>query len=260
MSWLGGAGARLRSLVCLGVLPAGVILYSGGAVIAALAGASRSHLDRYYQGFARLCMRVGGTRLEVRGIEKVKPDQAYIVVPNHESNWDPPSLICALSPPLSLRFIVKRQIMAIPVFGQALRRTGSVRVERTNTAGDIERIRAQMAARPLEVSVLFYAEGTRSRDGALHPFRKGAFVTAIGYGLPVLPVGHAGCRAILSPGSIWVRPGPVVVEVGEPIPVAGLELADRDRLRDQAHEAVRALRARARTRVRELGGDPGGID
>jgi 1-acyl-sn-glycerol-3-phosphate acyltransferase len=112
----------------------------------------------------------------------------------------------------------------------------------------------------METSMLFYAEGTRSRDGALHAFKKGAFVTAIAYGLPILPIGHAGCYRIWSPLRFGLRSGPVVVEVGQPIPVEHLAYDDREPLRDQTFEAVRELRARARKRIRELGVEPGGID
>jgi 1-acyl-sn-glycerol-3-phosphate acyltransferase len=117
-----------------------------------------------------------------------------------------------------------------------------------------------MTARRADVSMLFYAEGTRSRDGAFHAFRKGAFVTAIGDQLPVLPVGTAGTRRIWPPLTLRLRSGPVTVEIGPPIPVAGLTLDDRARLRDETHQAVRELRAAARRRLRALGIEPGGID
>ena len=68
--------------------------------------------------------------------------------------------------PMSVRFIVKREIMSIPVFGYALRLTGNARVERTRSVSDIERIKEKMAELPLDASVLFYAERSRSRDGA----------------------------------------------------------------------------------------------
>jgi 1-acyl-sn-glycerol-3-phosphate acyltransferase len=135
-----------------------------------------------------------------------------------------------------------------------------VRVVRTDTQDDVDRIRKQMETQSREVSMIFYAEGTRSRDGALHPFKKGAFVTAISHGLPVLPLGHAGCYRIWPPLTFGIRSGPVVVEIGRPIPVEHLTYDDRDKLRDQTFDAVRELRARARKRVRELGADPGGID
>jgi 1-acyl-sn-glycerol-3-phosphate acyltransferase len=249
----------IRTAVCVLVLPIGLIAYSTRAVLLALLGAPRRRIDRCYTGFARVCLRFGGTELVVRGRENLKPDQAYVIVPNHESNWDAPGLLVALEQ-ISVRFIVKRQIMRIPIFGHALRATGNVRVDRHNTKRDAEAIREGMAERAMDVSVLFYAEGTRSRDGAFHTFKKGAFVTAIHSGLPVLPIGHAGSHRIWTPLSLWIRKLPMVVEIGEPIPVEGLDTDDRDRLCEQTHKTVTSLRLAARKRLREMGHDPGGID
>jgi 1-acyl-sn-glycerol-3-phosphate acyltransferase len=166
----------------------------------------------------------------------------------------------AALPSLRLRAVVKDQAARIPVFGRALLLSGNVRVERTHTAADVQRLREAMAVRRPDVSMLFYAEGTRSRDGAFHPFKKGAFATAIAHQLPILPVGTAGTRRLWPPLTLRLRSGPAIVEIGPPIAVDGLTLDDRDRLRDETHHAVRWLRAAARRRVRALGFEPGGID
>ena len=170
-----------RTAVALLVLPAAIALLSGLVILVALATRSDRKVHRVYLAFARTCLFVGGTKLELSGADHVKPGQAYVVVANHESNWDPPSIIAGL-PGLILRFIVKREMMRIPIFGHALRVSGNVRVERNRTQADVERIRRHMQERPSEVSMLFFAEGTRSRDGALHPFKKGAFATASSHG------------------------------------------------------------------------------
>jgi 1-acyl-sn-glycerol-3-phosphate acyltransferase len=250
---------RLRTAVALVVLPLAILALGGAAIALALAGVANGRIHRLYLLFARICLRVGGTRLHVRGDERARPDQVYVVVCNHESNWDSPCLLAAL-PGLVLRFVAKQEIMRIPVFGHALRATGNVRVLRRQTQGDVARIRSVMEQRDPEVSMLFFAEGTRSRDGALHAFKMGAFTTALAYGLPVLPIGIAGTRPIWPKGLLRLRPGPVAVEVGEPIPVAGLGAGDRNLLRDRSHAAVAELRTRARQRLRDAGSDPGGID
>jgi 1-acyl-sn-glycerol-3-phosphate acyltransferase len=228
-------------------------------MLLALLGAPPAWIDHAYTGFARFALWVAGTRVEVHGLEHLRPGEAHVVVPNHESDWDPVVLMAALKQ-LRLRAVIKEQATRIPLFGPALLRTGNVRVERTDTAADVQRLREAMAARRRDVSMLFYAEGTRSRDGAFHEFRKGAFVTAIAYQLPILPVGTAGTRRVWPPLTLRLQGGPVVVEIGPPIPVAGLTLDDRDRLRNETHEAVRKLRATARRRLRALGVEPGGID
>jgi 1-acyl-sn-glycerol-3-phosphate acyltransferase len=250
---------RLRTALAVAVLPPAIVAVGTTAIALALAGVPNARIHHLYVLFARLCMRVGATRLLVAGDERIRPQQACVVVANHESNWDSPTVVAAL-PRLVIRFVAKQEIMRIPIFGHALRATGNIRVLRKQTHGDVARIQAVMERRDPDVSILFFAEGTRSSDGGLHPFKMGAFATALAHGLPVLPVGIAGTRAIWPKGLLRVRRGAAAVEVGEPIPVDGLGLEDRAALRDRTHAAVADLRARARRRLREAGCDPGGID
>ena len=249
----------LRTAVGLLLLPALLIYASTAVYIGTLFRASSTRLHYFYVWFARACLRVAATKLEVHGLEHLEPGQAYVVVPNHESTWDPPVLVAGL-PQLVLRFIVKKELMRIPIFGNALQHSGNVRVVRAETGGDVERIRHGMEERDPAVSILFFAEGTRARDGALHPFKKGAFITAIAYGLPILPVAHAGNYAIWPKGKLQLRRAPAVIQVGEPIPTDGCKDDDREALRDHTYAAVAKLRSLARQRVRSLGYDPGGVD
>ncbi len=117
-----------------------------------------------------------------------------------------------------------------------------------------------MLQREPGVSMLFYAEGIRSRDGSLRPFKKGAFMAAISEQLPILPVASAGTYLLWTPETVRIRKGTVVMLIGEPISVEGLTVDARDQLREQTRDAVRELRTRARQRLRTLGYDPGGID
>jgi 1-acyl-sn-glycerol-3-phosphate acyltransferase len=229
------------------------------AMLLVLLHLPRRWVDRVYLGFARFALFVAGTRVEVHGLEHVSRHRAYVIVPNHESGWDPVVLVAALAA-LPVRFIAKEQAIRVPLLGRTLLLTGNVRVERANTAADVARIREAMARRPPDVSTIFYAEGTRSRDGALHEFKKGAFATAIAQGMSVLPVATAGTRRIWPPDTMRMRRGPVVVEVGAPIAVEGLTLADRDALRERTRAVVGELRESARRRLRALGYEPGGVD
>ena len=249
----------LRTAVAVVVLPLVILIHSLVAIALALAGVSAARIHRVYVSVSHLCLLVGGTQLVIHGAERIVSGQAYVVVPNHESGWDPMCLLAGL-PRLVMRFIAKRQFMEMPVLGQALRITGNIKVVRTQTKNDVARIQAGMDRRDSGMSILFFAEGTRSRDGALHRFKAGASATALGYGLPILPIGLAGTRPIWETGILRLRRGTVAIEVGEPIPVEGLSAADRKLLCDRAFAAVAALRTRARQCLRALGVDPGGID
>ncbi len=249
----------LRSLFCLVLFSAAVVVCGLRVIVLALAGAPRPRIDRVYFQFARFCTRVAGTRIETYGLENIKPGGAYVIVANHESAFDPLVLMAAVEH-LAVRFVVKKALIRVPIFGHALRASGNVVVERTNTTGDVKRIRDVMSQRDPGVSILFYAEGGRSHDGSLRPFKKGAFRTAISEGLPILPVATAGTFTIWTPDTLRIRKGSAVLEVGEPVPVEGLSFEDHDGLRERVYNAVRELRASARRRCRALGMDPGGID
>lgn len=250
----------LHTAIGLVLIPTALVITCLCMLLAALLGATPERIHRWlYVGFARFAMAVAGTRLRLRGAEHVQPDTAYVVVPNHDSSWDPVLLVYGL-PKLLLRFVAKHELMRIPILGQALRATGNVEVMRHHDRGDANRIQSVMGERHPEVSILFFAEGARSRDGAMSRFKMGAFATAIGYGLPILPIGLAGSRQVLEPLKARLRRGTVAVEVGEPIPTEGYTLERREELRSRCFEAVKALRARARQRLRDEGIDPGGVD
>jgi 1-acyl-sn-glycerol-3-phosphate acyltransferase len=259
LTLLRGIETVLRTALGVLLIPALILLHSLAGIALAVAGARPERIHRVYVSVSRLALWIGGTRLRVGGAGRIEPGRAYVVVPNHESGWDPLSLLAGL-PRLVMRFVAKRQFMDMPVLGQALRLTGNVRVVRAQTQDDIGRIHAVMDRRDPRVSILFFAEGTRARDGALHPFKMGAFATALGYGLPVLPIGLAGTRPIWTSGILRLRRGTVAIEVGEPIPSEGLGMEDRQLLRDRTFAAVAELRSRARQRLRDAGTDPGGID
>lgn len=259
VSVLGSPASLFRAVLCWPLIVPATVAHSATAIARALSGGSTQDVHRSYLGFSRFCMRVGGTHLHVYGANRIEPGQAYVVVSNHESNWDSLALIAGL-PQLALRFVAKRQLLRIPLFGQALQLTGNVIVDRDRSGTDLKRIESQMSVRDHRVSMLFYAEGRRSRDGALHPFKTGAFATALAHKLPILPVAICGTRPIWPPESLRIAPGPAVIEVGEPMRVDGLEWSDRGKLRDRTREAVSSLRASGRARLREMGLDPGGID
>jgi 1-acyl-sn-glycerol-3-phosphate acyltransferase len=252
-------GTMVRTVVGIAVLIPALLLTSALVVTLAILRVPRRFIDRCYTGFADLGVLVGGTRIHAEGLQHLQTGASYVVVANHESDWDPVVLFSALRR-LSMRAVVKDEMMRLPILGRALALTGNVRVTRAQSAGDVERLQATMRERPPDVSILFYAEGTRSRDGSLRPFKKGPFVTAIASGLPVLPVATAGTYRIWPPVTVQLRRGPVAVCVGEPIETAGLGPDDRDALRERCFVAIRQLRTTARQQLRAGGVEPGGID
>jgi 1-acyl-sn-glycerol-3-phosphate acyltransferase len=111
-----------------------------------------------------------------------------------------------------------------------------IRVERNGAESDREAIQSAVERLRTKTCILFFAEGTRSVDGKLRSFKKGAAVLAIDAQVPLVPVAVAGANEITPKGGLWVRSGrPIVLRVGKPIPTAGLGRDDRDMLTARAH-------------------------
>jgi 1-acyl-sn-glycerol-3-phosphate acyltransferase len=190
--------------------------------------------------WARDLLRSAQIEVRVRGLERLNGIGTCVYCANHTSFVDPGALIDAV--PGSVRFVGKRSLFHVPIFGTALRITGQIPVDRGNRDAAVDAFAD--AARVLRdgVSAAVFVEGTRSRDGSLRPFKKGAFVLAISLQVPCVPVFIADSRALMPRGGFVPRPGTVEVRIGEPIPTAGLMYEDRDALRDRCWQAMSALK------------------
>ncbi len=195
-------------------------------------------------------LAASGMRVEVRGRERLPAGHAVYVC-NHQSNFDPVLIYASLGK--HLRFIAKRELFNIPIFGAALRATGMIPVDRSGSDRDKAAIAKAVDAVRTRVSILFFAEGTRDPEGRLRPFKKGAAVLAIQAQVPMVPLCVTGTKDVLHKKSMLVHGGrPAVLVVGEPIPTAGMTLEDRDTLTERAHAAVAQLLALATARVEEM--------
>ena len=162
-----------------------------------------------------------------------------IYIANHQSNVD--IWVLARVMPFGTRFVAKQELFRIPVLGPAMTAAGFIRINRSNRAEAIRSLtRAAESIRGGRPLILF-PEGTRSKDGKLQPFKKGAFHLATQAGVPVVPVIIRGTFEIMPPGSIRIRSGPVEVFFERPIDLSEME-SDRPRDLLNAVQAVIASR------------------
>lgn len=159
---------------------------------------------------------------------ELRADRPCIYVANHQSQMDIPALVLAM--PVDFRMIAKRSLLYIPIFGWALWLAGFVFIDRGNRAGAIRVLNRAVTRIRGGISLVFFAEGTRSRDGSLLPFKKGAFVMALQAGVPIVPVSIAGGRAVLPKGSLRIRPGALRVAFGAPVETAGYTMETKEAL------------------------------
>ena len=169
--------------------------------------------------FIRAGLAMVGVRVEVSGIERLDPNQTYIFTPNHQSLIEVPLFVTYLG--RNPAYLGKKEVFKYPVFGYGIRLMGVVPVDRSNSPAAVES--AKLATENLRhgKSYVVYPEGTRSRDGHLLPFKKGAFMMAIDAGVPVVPVTVSGATKIMPKAQIKVFPSTVRITIHEPISTAG---------------------------------------
>jgi 1-acyl-sn-glycerol-3-phosphate acyltransferase len=154
--------------------------------------------------------------------------RAAVYVANHQSLFDIPALV--LTMPADFRIVAKRELLYIPIFGWALWLAGFVFIDRNDRGQAIRKLDRTMRKIARGRSIVVFAEGTRSPDGRLLPFKKGGFVLALRAGVPIVPVSIRGGRAILPKGSLRARPGRIEIVFGSPVPTSDYALPNKDQL------------------------------
>jgi 1-acyl-sn-glycerol-3-phosphate acyltransferase len=211
---------------------------------------------RFAHGCARawswLILKTTRVNVRVDGLERLTPGTTYIFVSNHQSHYDTPVIFSSL--PYQLRIIAKDSLARFPVLGWHLKRGGHLFVDRRNPdpTGILNRWRALVSE---GLSLIIYAEGTRSPDGKVARFKAGSFLLAIQAGLPVVPLAVIGTRAVMRKGRLQTEPGDVQLIVHDPIPVPAIArptVHDARSLATRAHDVVAGTVARFQDRTAPL--------
>ena len=170
--------------------------------------------------WGRLVMATSGVWARAEHTARLDPRRTYVFLSNHQSLYDIPLLLATL--PFPVRFMAKRELFSIPVFGWAIKMGGFIPVDRGASRGARESFRAATARLAQGGSVLLFPEETRSLDGRLLPFKRGGFLLAQMAGAPVVPVGIRGTLGVRRKDSFRIHPGHALVRYGAPIePVTG---------------------------------------
>ena len=193
--------------------------------------------------WARAILAVSRVKVEIHDPDgRLRTGQPRIFVANHLSWYD----VLALAKVLPrYKFIGKAELGRVPLFGRAAQVAAMILIDRDNRKQAFESYRAAAEEIRAGSSVIVYPEGTRGREYALRPFKKGPFVLAIAAGVPIVPTVVYGAIEVLRKGSLRVRPGTIHIYPLEPVPTAGLSYEDRDRLMREVHgRMAAALRER----------------
>ncbi len=186
--------------------------------------------------WCQMIARTAGGRVRVHGAHHIQPGASYVFLSTHQSYMDIPAMLGYL--PAQLRIAAKKVLFRIPFMGWHLTRAGHIPIDRSSTESAVSSM--QKAANYLRngICAFVFPEGTRSRDGFLHKFKKGGFKLAIQAGVPIIPITIMGSRQVLPPDSIIFRAGLIEMYVDAPIPTAGLTDDDLEMLMESVYNTM----------------------
>jgi 1-acyl-sn-glycerol-3-phosphate acyltransferase len=193
---------------------------------------------RCARAWSWLILKTTGVRVQVDGMGRIAPGTTYVFVSNHQSIYDIPVIFASL--PYQLRIIAKASLARFPVLGWHLKRGGHLFVERRHPdrAGILKRWRALVSD---GLSLIIFAEGTRSWDGRVARFKAGSFLLAIQAGLPIVPLAVIGTRQVMPKGRLRTEPADVRLVIHDPIQpptIAEPTVQDAKELADHVHAIV----------------------
>ena len=155
--------------------------------------------------------------VKVTGKEKINKRQSYVIVANHQSAYDIFVLYGYLG--IDFKWVMKKEIRKIPGVGFGSNAVGHIFIDRSNSKAAIETIAAAKSRIKDGTSVVIFPEGTRSKDGQLLAFKKGAFRFAFDLDLPVLPLTINGTDKIMPTGGLNIFPGKARLIIHDPIDI-----------------------------------------
>ncbi|HVN23826.1 MAG TPA: lysophospholipid acyltransferase family protein [Syntrophorhabdales bacterium] len=191
--------------------------------------------------WAHIYLRIGGITVSVTGLDRVT-NPPYVFMCNHQSALDIHVLLASL--PFSFKFVAKRSLFLIPVFGWAIKRAGYISLDRDNPRRALKAMDEAAQRIQSGTNILVFPEGTRSVDGKLLPFKKGVFSLAMKARVPIVPVGICGTSLLQPEGyQVPVQTGTVSIHLGEPMSVAGQGVSYKAEVVDQVRAAIERLTA-----------------
>lgn len=202
----------------------------------------RQKIDSLLRRWSWALLRPTGMAVNVHNPHEVElsDGRRYMLMCNHSSLYDIPLSFVAL--PGSIRMLTKKELFRIPLFGTGMRASEFVSIDRTNPTtamADLENARKKMES---GIALWVAPEGTRSKDGRLQPFKKGAIRLAIDMAATIVPLGIDGINDVLPANTtnLYIN-GTVDVRVGEPIDAGRYDRSDYKKLMADLENSLRSL-------------------
>lgn len=226
----------LRSVLLVIISVAVTAFISGCAIVFALINPDENVIHKLANIWAKMLLKLLSTKVEIIGAENVLMGKPQIFMANHQSDID--ILIVLAHLPGQFRWIVKKELFTIPLFGKAMRNAGYIEIDRQHHEKAMMSI--DEAARKIREgkSVMSFPEGTRTKDGKVRPFKQGMFHLAIKAGVPIVPISIVGAGEVMPKRSLMIKPGKVFLVIDRQIDVGNYSIGNRQELIDRVRNVI----------------------
>jgi 1-acyl-sn-glycerol-3-phosphate acyltransferase len=233
-----GGGLIMIRFLCLNLLIAIIsIFFSLLSIVLCLFDRNGRMIHRCCAvPWAKTILSLCGVKLVVKGLEDVRNDLPRVYMANHQSYFDIFTILAGL--PVDFKFILKKELMRIPILGMAMKRAGYISIDRGDGRKAILSVNRAADQIRNGASVLIFPEGTRSRDGVVGEFKKGGFHLALKSGCDIVPVAIVKSRDIVPKGSLKINKGTIYLNIGRPIPLKDLSKRDLNPLMEKVRDEV----------------------
>lgn len=225
---------RSAILVTLGV--AITAFFSFWAVVFSFFANAENNVHKVANIWSRILLLLCKTKVEVIGAENIPPGKARVFMANHQSDFD--IFIALAYVPGQFRWIAKKELFAIPVFGRAMKSAGYIEIDRQNHEKALHSLDLAAARIREGKSVMTFPEGTRSRNGEIKTFKQGTFYLAIQSGAPIVPITIIGSGDIMPRRSLNIKPGKIKVIIDKPIATQGYTVENRRELVEKVRQVI----------------------
>jgi len=211
-------------------------LFGTLALLASCVAKTGRTQHRIARVWARVCVRISGSRLTVLGAENLRNHRVAVYAANHTSYMETPVVFSAL--PFQFRILAKKELWSLPFIGWYLNRSGQIPIDTENPRTTLSSLRAGVKALRSGMPLFVFPEGSRTPNGELQAFLSGAAFLAIRSQVPLIPIALSGVYDLLPIHTRHFYPGELVLSVGTPIETTGMTMRQADELTSRLRAAI----------------------
>ena len=189
------------------------------------------------KAWARILTTFSLVRVKVHGAQNIDPNSSYIFVANHQSIYDIPLVYGWLDN--NFKWIMKKELRRLPFIGKTCALMGHIFIDRSNPMRAKQSLeKAKQNLQQGNSSIFLFPEGTRTRNGQLLRFKRGAFTIARDLHLPIVPVTIIGAYDALPKGLHYITPGAIQMIIHQPIDTTNLNDNNLNETIDQVKNTI----------------------